>query len=271
MKTHWIIQEFSNPTASSEQLLINYLNSIDRPVTTFKYIPFGATDFSFLQTIQEPAVFFGTWNVLNDLKNRNISYPKPFAWCDLELFNCSTYYAKLHQFILQEDIYFYKLEDIDKDWLYKNDQDLFIRPNDNEKSFTGTVIGKNRFDFWRYQLHDIYKVPKDLLVVTAKTKRIHSEWRLVIVDGKVAGSSLYKHSWGINIQPGCPQEVTDFAEKVASQWSPHPVYIMDVGSINNTYKVIEIGPFNYAGLYACDIKKIVDAINNLLEKENATR
>ena len=269
MQTHWIIQEFNHPTSNCEQVLVNYLNYIDRPVTTFKYVPFGGTDFSFLQTIQEPAVFFGTWNTLNDLRKRGISYPKPFVWCDWELFNCNTYYNKLNNFILQEDAIFHKLDDIERDWLYKNSTDLFFRPNDNEKSFTGIVIGKNRFESWRTQLYEIYNVKPDLLVVSSSVRKIYSEWRMIIVNGKVVTGSLYKHDWGLNIQPGYPQEVAEFAETVAKQWSPHPVYVLDVGATDNGYKVVEIGPFNYAGLYACDARKIVNAINDLLENDNA--
>ncbi len=266
MKTTWVIQEYVNSTGDSTQKLISYLHSIDRLVVNFKYIPFNGTDFSFINGIKNPAVFFGTWNALKSIRDNLIKTPEPFVWCDWELFNCNCYYNKLQPFLLQQDAVFYKLNDIDKDWLYKNNEEMFFRPNDNEKSFTGKLVSKEHFDFWRKNLEDYSYLPKDILIVAAKPQKIHAEWRIVIVNGKAVASSLYRHSWGLNIQEGSSPEVLAFAEKVAATWSPHPVFIIDVGNTDNGLSVVEIGPFNYAGLYACNIKNIVDAIHELLEK-----
>ena len=80
MSTNWLIQEFSHPTSNCSQIMINYLDSIGRKVVTFKYIPFGGTDYGFLDNLNEPAVFFGTWNALKDIRKNHIETPKPFVW-----------------------------------------------------------------------------------------------------------------------------------------------------------------------------------------------
>lgn len=270
---HWIIQDVrSRSITRCEQTMIMTLQELGNPVSTFTYVPFGGTDYSFLNDIKSPAVYFGTWNALHDIRKRGITVPEPFVWCDWDLFSCLSYYDKLSRYILQEDYKFAELRNISLDWYdedisldWKQHDDLFFRPNDNEKSFTGVVIGRNMFEGWRRNLTELFQCPADLLVIGTSVKRVYAEWRVVIVQKKAITGSMYKLEWGLNVQPEFPDDVKAFAEEVAACWSPHDVFVVDVGRTDKGLKVVEIGPFNYAGLYACDIRKTVNAINQYLK------
>jgi hypothetical protein len=102
-------------------------------------------------------------------------------------------------------------------------------------------------------------------VVTALPQKIHNEWRLFVVNGKVITGSQYKDRCCIEIVAGYPDEVCEFAEYVAAIWAPFPIFVIDVCLTDDGYKVMEIGPFNYAGVYLSDLRKLVVAINNYVE------
>jgi len=62
------------------------------------------------------------------------------------------------------------------------------------------------------------------------------------------------------------QDVLDVAEEAIKRHNPAPVYMIDIGQIDNELKVIEYNGFNSAGFYACDVNNIVDAVNEYVEK-----
>lgn len=261
---HWLLQETKYHNDNNVAQRLHYLlMEMGHPVTTFKYIPFGGTDYSFMPT-EPPLIFFGTCNVVKDIRTRNIPVPPPFVWCDWDLFSCHTYYDKLAAYIVQDAPKFVKLRDLDESVFVK--PEMFFRPDDNEKSFVGTPLKRDLFAPWKRDLlshQDYHQSSEDITVVVAPIKEIAFEWRVVIVDGKaVAGSRYKKHGW-LDIEADFPVEVATFAEEVAACWSPHPVFIIDVGLCDGKYRVVEIGPFNYAGLYQCDLRAIVDAISSL--------
>jgi hypothetical protein len=41
--------------------------------------------------------------------------------------------------------------------------------------------------------------------------------------------------------------------------------VIDIAQVGNEYKVIEYNTFNSAGLYACDVAKIINDINKLVD------
>lgn len=257
---NWIIEE-TNYTYdfNTAQRLMYILEEKSIPFVTFKYFPFEGTDYSFLPS--SPAVFYGTYNALMDMIKRVPKLPTPLAWCDLKVFSCSTYYKKLKPYIFQQEHKFLKLKDISK--IQNKADKLFFRPDDNEKSFTGQVVEREFWATFPQHLIDYKYLAGNIVVVASPVKTIDAEWRLLIVNKEVVTASQYKLDNALDIQPGCPVECMEYARKVSSHWSPHPVYIMDICSSEGKYWVMEIGPFNYAGLYKCDLEKVVDSIDKI--------
>lgn len=64
--------------------------------------------------------------------------------------------------------------------------------------------------------------------------------------------------------------MVDFAEKVIStaDFSPAPIFCIDIcETLEKELKMVEIGGINCAGLYMCDMEKIVIAANEIAVKE----
>jgi hypothetical protein len=64
--------------------------------------------------------------------------------------------------------------------------------------------------------------------------------------------------------PDVPLEVMEYAQGVVNKtkYQPDLAWTIDICSSENQLKVLEIGSFSCAGLYACDCELIVDNINN---------
>lgn len=254
---HWLIEEVDHANDFAVAHRLGYaVQERGHPVTTFKYVPFGEMDWGFIPQAG-PLVYYGGWNALADIRRRGVATPGPFAWCDFDKFKCSVYYRELRGFIAQEDVRFLELSQLDEG-AFGDDARLFIRPDDNEKTFCGQLVDRDLcFAFVR----DV-AAGGDLRIVVARPQPIRREWRVVIVAGEAVSASQYKRGPAVEIAAGSPPGVRDFAEEVAAAWSPHPVFVVDVCELaGRGYRVMEIGPFNYAGLYRCDLGPIVDAIN----------
>ncbi len=206
------------------------LSELEIPFTTFQYTPFGGTDYSFLSSIKNPIVF-GTWGSLMDMWD--LDYPLGLSRFDMNNFKCSTYLNKLQDFVLQNPHREVKRDNF-KGWL-------------------------NYITEYRMQVND------DTLVIVSRPVPIETEWRFVLVNGKVVGGSQYKSNFCLEFLEIYPEEAAYFAEQVARHWTPHPIFVMDIGLVNGDFKVIEIGPFNYAGLYKMDLKPLVLTINKFAE------
>jgi hypothetical protein len=143
---------------------------------------------------------------------------------------------------------------------------MFIRPCDDLKLFSGTMMNPGEFDAWKERIMNsdsVMTVTGETWVYVAKPKTILREYRFYVVNGKVITGSLYK--LGDRITHDLPVEhgAWDFAERMINTWSPHRVFVIDIAETSKGYKVIEINCANSAGFYKCDMSKFVQAVNEL--------
>lgn len=151
-----------------------------------------------------------------------------------------------------------------EDWfnMYKSNI-LFIRPNSGDKQFTGGNFHLRGYqEFTDYTKH----VDNKELLLIASSVYIKSEYRFVICNKEVVTGSRYKLDGFSSEECTYPDKAFYIANKVAkNNWQPDVVYTVDIGQINDEYKVIELNSFSTAGLYSCDKRKIIRAINKLYE------
>jgi hypothetical protein len=144
--------------------------------------------------------------------------------------------------------------------------EVFVRPVSDQKEFAGQVIKKSEIKSWAEKVQtdvpDFAKVP----IVVGEPYGISEEWRLFMVDNKVSAGSRYRRYHKLAPHPEVPQEVVEFAEARAKEYSPAGVFVMDVGRSGESLYVIEIGCFNSAGFYASDISKIVKDVSEFCER-----
>ena len=269
-KVHWLIEETNYQNDNNvAQRLMYLLQERGNPVTTFDYV-FENTDWSFWSSFQreDPAVFFGTWNALSAMSEMH-DLPQPLAWYAPEPFRCSTYYQKYCDLILQRSWQMCGVDEFERTaedafQLFGVNDCIFVRPDDNNKIFNGDLLKKGNLQGWLRGLRH-KKIPLDeTLMVIARPISIDVEWRFVVVGGKVAGGSQYKTNCCIDINANYDPRAAEFAELVAATWSPFPVFVVDVGFVKDEYKIVEIGPFNYAGLYKIELEPILEAIEEIV-------
>ena len=142
---------------------------------------------------------------------------------------------------------------------YEPEQLLFIRPNDDSKSFAGEVVEFSRIEIWYNNLigYENVKLDLDTKIVAGEPYNIKKEWRLWIVNKKVIASSQYKDGQTLKKVINAPQEVIDFAEARCNEYTPHDVFVMDICLCGDELFILECGCVNSAGFYAADVHKIV--------------
>lgn len=197
----------------------------------------------------------------------------PGAWCEWHQLKTSTYLAYWGEFSVQQDYAFLPLAEVKRQWVglwgrYSNYGNVFLRPDDNDKRFHGELVCPERFDEW-WKTCQIYSPPLESMTMISRPNRIQIEFRLLIVNRKVVTGSHYRtdglESWShLDTSWWMDKSAVEFAEKVASstEWQPSSVYVMDVCMVEgDKFKLLEIGSFNCAGLYKCDLAAIMAAVN----------
>jgi hypothetical protein len=107
------------------------------------------------------------------------------------------------------------------------------------------------------------------LVVVSSPKNIINEWRLVISQGEIIAASQYRDKFGKKYISGADDKVLDYAKNVLIEtcFEPDPVWVLDIcEKEDGSLKIVEIGIFSCAGLYACDMSKIVENVSSVALK-----
>ncbi len=163
--------------------------------------------------------------------------------------------------------------------LFKNvldhvgDDPFFVKPDTDTKEFAGKVFfSKEAFTEWYmkqvttgYFDEHIYETR----VVVGAPKHIGTEWRIVMVRGEPITGSIYRQYQQVYSKEDLPHHVSQFARYIAAKHSPCDVFVMDICETFHGLKVVEYNSFNCAGLYACNIEKIIEAVTNYVD--NSTK
>jgi hypothetical protein len=167
-------------------------------------------------------------------------------------------------------------------WIDKiKEKFIFIRPDDNAKSFHGELVAKESFDEW-FRIANVFNPGPKCMTLVSEPSKIESEYRFVISERKVLTGSQYKLNGKLEYSPHFPVEAANLAEEIANscEFNPHPMFIMDICKIEDwqdneyrrihgdqRYKLMEIGSVNCAGMYTCDLRKFVEKASELAGAE----
>lgn len=205
-------------------------------------------------------IFYGSFQFADIAKDRCT------VFCNLPKLDCLYYYPRFGNYLLNANYIMLPFGEIKrrKEWIVSNfGNEVFIRPSSGGKSFTGKVIKD-----WDKDLRFIRADPETLVII-AKPVDIAYEWRTVVVEGKVIASSQYK-TFGRVVQRETVPEALQYAQDVLNtvKYSPDPIWTLDICLTNNEFKVLEVGSFSCAGLYACDPEPIIHAVNYIMENHS---
>lgn len=271
MKIKWLIEK-SVLELNKVYKFVDLIKSKGMIVQSTNYIPFNG-GLTLIPEISEEdfVIFFGSINAVKYIQNK---YPKwiPNSWCNWDILKCSYYLSYFGEFSIHQNYCFLPLSEIfrKKEKLYKNygiDNQIFIKPDTNDKVFSGGLVALENFTEW-WNDANLYKPDKHCLCLISEPSKIIKEYRLIVSDNKVLTGSRYKINGEIEISKEVPKEIIDCAENIMNSvdFVPHPIYCLDLAKLDNkTIKMLEIGSVNCAGLYDCDLELIIDKCSEIAE------
>lgn len=258
----WVIQR--NLTNTEDlQALKQGCENIGVSYIEFDIIPFTDQLPDFDKSKQ--SIFYGS-TTMGQLVYRDNSINKGFFF-DNESFSIENYLVKWGSHMLNYGAQVTSFNDLMSS-TYELDKLLFIRPDDDSKSFSGEVKKFGEIKSWyeRLKMFDNTSLSLDSKIVVSEPYQLRYEWRLWIVNKQVVAASKYREDFKLKKERGCPAEVIQFAEQRCHEYTPHDVFVMDICETGNDYYIVECGCLNSAGFYQADIGAIVSSVTEYFSK-----
>ena len=253
---HWVIQENMFREKSVERLA-ETLSRLETPHTTVKVIPFGGGLVPEIE-VPGPVVVVGSMSLSRHAVKMGWT---PGAWMNADRFGYEAYIEAFGDHMLNHDARVLRFaEALDHDM-----ETFFIRPDDDEKLFAGTIMDRDEFAEWQARIasaDSTRTVTSNTKVIVSPLKTILSETRFIVVDGEVVTGSLYKRGGRILYDGRFSPTVETFARRQAQVWTPDRVCVLDIAETDKGMRIVEFNNFNSAGWYECDVQRVVEAIND---------
>jgi hypothetical protein len=147
---------------------------------------------------------------------------------------------------------------------------VFVRPVADSKSFTGKLFAKAEFDLWKAGVcGGMDEASSGGSSLTGRTQvqvgapiEIHAEYRLWIVKGLVATSSVYRRGGQAFFSDEVDDRVVAYAQDRVAEWQPHEAFVLDVCDTPAGMRVVEINTINCSAFYAADVQRLVGALED---------
>ena len=151
-----------------------------------------------------------------------------------------------------------------------DEQLVFIRPDDDSKSFSGHVIEFGKILEWLD--NENFTNREDIgNVLIGLPYNIETEWRLFVVNGRLITWSKYKEKGKLSTSLTAPVDLLYKARQWIKQYQPAEAFVMDVGLCGGNYYIIECGCINAAGFYDAHLPILFTALGNHLYLESEIR
>lgn len=262
----WIVQQADLRDGDAVARLSYAIEEQGMTAHVVPYVPFGGMDWGFVDP-SAPVFVYGSVPMVADAIARCPGAPVAFA--DPTRLRCSTYYERYAGHVLQARHRFVALGALHRevDVLTRElavDGVLFVRPDENDKSFDGQLVHREAIDDFMHFASSL--VPTDTRCVVASPRSIDEEWRVFVANGHAIAASRYRVRRSSAVEAGAPADVIAFVEARARAWSPHPIFVMDVCRSEDALAIVEIGSASCAGLYACDVRALAHAVRATLAR-----
>lgn len=261
---HWIVQN-NLIREKTLKAITDVLSSEGISFSEVKSIPFS-DELPELEQMGDINVFYGsTTLVMNAF--RTFGSGKGIFY-DPERFNMQRFLAEWGDKMLNHDaslLTFTQFVALNK----PNDSMWFVRPVEDDKSFSGRIMTFEEIRSLEAGLKDSnnpYLGPETLIVISSP-KKIEKEWRLFVVDGRIISACRYVLNSELNVdKDDFPREMAEFALACITEFTPDSAFVMDIALCEGRYAIIECNCFNDSGFYDHDIPAILKAVQRLLEK-----
>lgn len=151
--------------------------------------------------------------------------------------------------------------------------DIFVRPERDLKEFNGGVWETTAFLRFARDVVNQGGFPQlnaDTPIVIGEPHGIEAEWRtFVTAEGEVLGASQYRGKGRMKHDANVPDAVRAFAAARAREWSPAPLFVLDVAQSGGHLFVVEAQCAHSAGFYATPLAPLVQGINATVLRHTA--
>lgn len=270
------------------------LDEMGIPWRKINVIPFAdeLTDF---EGLTNPVVFYGSTSLQRQVINHGKFVPGVWAGSN---FDYMLHIEKYGIHMLNYDAEIYPFKDVPV-----FDDIMFMRPVHDTKSFTGTLVGGDEFETWKNNLlgvagwnnnpaYDGFMETWKSSVMTPDTptmvcapKNVRQEYRFFVVDKKVITGSLYHVNDRLvkkrfepyveldEVSTPFHRAIWDFAQARVNEWQPADAFVIDIGVLGTEedyeFKIVEFNSFNCSGIYDCDERKIVRAVDDMIVRQQS--
>jgi hypothetical protein len=131
------------------------------------------------------------------------------------------------------------------------------RPMTTTKSIVGSVMTPDELRKIAFEK----EIDTEFRLWSSAPKTIDMEVRVFIIDGKVAGYSVYRLDGAFNYDNTNPKVIDALiaAGLIAVVYSPARHFVCDVGLVDGEWKLIEFNPLHSSGWYGTDVGAVLDA------------
>lgn len=267
MKTKWLLDDYMIRTSYHDDIrLILAKEGFDYHVE--KYVPFSEDKIHIPFSQDDCVVIYGSISFVRQQQKQSGFIPG--AYMPEKSMECLGYmpFIDKPENLANHNHVFTTFKDLidRKDFFYEifNTNKIFVRPNSGFKTFTGLPIHYEEFSFEINSLRSLQAVSDDTLILVSNCKSIQEEYRFFIVNREIITGSQYKLNDELNVKVGFSDNAFSVAKDMAkNKWQPDIAYACDVGIVNGEPKIIELNSFSSSGFYACDIPKLVNAIDQV--------
>jgi ATP-grasp domain, R2K clade family 3 len=207
-------------------------------------------------TISGPTIVRGSHGFVNYVQTE--LDPSPGGFTHPTNFQLSTYGTLMGEYCLNDGFHIidYGVFDILKD--RKTQPAWFVKPLEELKRFSGVVVkGNQSIEEAHIEKYGKWLRPRDSCrMAISLAKEIYKEYRVVVVDGKAITGSTY------DMSDVAPTDVLEFVNEIDRMWKPAPVYVVDVATTANGFKIVEYNQFGTSAMYGCNQELIIDALEN---------
>ena len=251
----WVVQS-NLGSADDVAKLMGFLDRLGIPWLPLRVIPFddtppdvpegGAVVFYGSTTLMRNVARAGRWEPGVFFDEARFSFEALRDGYGPALLNAASEVVRVGEFVAR---------DLDPE------AEFFVRPAGDLKEFAGAVHAFGELRGWRDGLAASHgPLGLDTRIQVAPPVEVISEWRTVVVDGRVVASSQYRSHGRLRVTGEVPAAVTEFAEAMAARYAPAPVFVLDVGEVEAGLRVVETNCFNSSGFYWCDLYAVVRAV-----------
>jgi len=257
---YWVIQENTFNEAGMNEL-IEILERADIPHSIHKVVPFVGDIIPDVNP-DDNVIVMGSY-ALRHIAKRYAWVPGSFDLGDLTY---QDHIAKWGEHMLNYGSIFCSFKE---SAALVKPEPFFCRPVIDSKNFAGAIFYNDEFSEWWEQVvileeDDGSNLRGSTEIMISPIKNILREYRNWVVDGKVITSSLYKIGNRVQYSSDVDDDIIQFAQDRVNEWQPKRAFVIDIALLENgEKKIVETNTFNAAGLYAANIGKLVDAIEQM--------